>query len=171
MKKFIFSISFFLITFNSLLAQDTSVGSTTYAKRMYQIAISHNRDSLIQALKSKPTVADSMLLKQRNNSLDRKLALYADSLSNYQSGPLPNFIKEICFEHTHEYLWPSIHSPISVRWKILEKVTNRKALIRIINSEEPSLDSICLEKGIDRIPEDGASFKQLITKRLKQLKP
>ncbi len=107
-------------------------------------------------------------VKERN----QKIVIYADSINLYSGGKIPNFLINECFD-LQSYLWQGFHSPISLRWKILGKVNNKKALKRLLDSNDKRLLSICnYEKGTNPeivVPLIGKSFYELIWKRYKQL--
>ena len=108
-------------------------------------------------------------IKEKNN----KLTLFSDSLNSYSKGPLPAFLFNPCFDWDTS-LWDDAHSPTSLRWKVLSKVTNKKGLKTILSSNDNRLkehcnhlsDSIYPRLSVPRIKE---SFYQLIKERYKQL--
>ncbi|SHN46125.1 hypothetical protein [Chitinophaga sp. CF418] len=102
-----------------------------------------------------------------------QILTYADSLNSYTQGALPVFLFDECFD-TQASLWHDLHSPVSLRWKILKKVNNKAALKRILNTDDNRLDKKCSygdrkESEFD-IPMIDRSFRQLIRKRYDQLK-
>jgi hypothetical protein len=101
-----------------------------------------------------------------------RVNVFADSLNNYTGGQLPDFIFDECFDLQRD-LWENLHSPVSLRWKVLEKVTNKKSLKIILDNHEKRLHKKCsFDKESNPaiiIPMIKKSFRQLIRKRYKQL--
>jgi len=104
---------------------------------------------------------------------DDKIRTYADSLNNYRTGKLPDFLFDECIDW-HKSFWESLHSAVSVRWIILEKVYCKQALKAILDSQDKRLKKVC-DHQCDKIypylavPMIEKSFYQLVTKRYKQL--
>ncbi|GAA3968853.1 hypothetical protein [Mucilaginibacter dorajii] len=109
------------------------------------------------------------LIKQRHD----KINAYADSINSYISGKLPDFLFDECFDWQKSF-WPDLHSAVSVRWEILEKVHNQRALKAILNTRNKKLKRICDHKS-DKVypylsvPMIEKSFYQLIQRRYKQI--
>lgn len=101
-----------------------------------------------------------------------KINAFADSLNSYAEGALPNFLFDECFD-LQRSLWEGLHSPVSLRWKILEKVINKEALKRVLATNDERLKRKCkYDKGSNPeiiIPMIEKSFCQLLRKRYKQL--
>lgn len=101
-----------------------------------------------------------------------KIKDFADSINNYTGGALPNFLFDECFD-SQSNLWDGLHSPVSLRWKVLEKVSSKDALKRILATHDKRLKTKCsYNKGSNpeiTIPMIEKSFCQLIRKRYKQL--
>lgn len=97
---------------------------------------------------------------------------FADSLNYYKGGALPYFLFDECFDK-QSFLWDGLHSPASLRWKILEKVENKDALKKIISSNDKRLKRKCkYDKGSNPeilIPMIEKSFFELLQKRYDQL--
>ena len=108
-------------------------------------------------------------VKQRQERLNA----FADSINYYSSGALPRFLFNECFDFESD-LWESLHSPVSLRWKILQNVNSRKALQMILNAGDKRLKKKCsYKKGSNPeliVPMIRKSFFQLVRKRYKQLK-
>lgn len=108
-------------------------------------------------------------IKERHEAVN----IFADSLNNYAGGQLPDFLFDECFD-LQRNLWEGLHSPVSLRWKVLEKVTNKQALKMILDIHDKRLKQKCsYDKGSNPeivIPMIEKSFSQLIRKRYKQLK-
>lgn len=102
-----------------------------------------------------------------------EIAPYVDSINNYRDS-LPRFLLNPCFDWNAS-LWEDAHSPISLRWEILSKVTNMKALETIILQKDKRLKLHCSHSS-DKVypylamPMIDQSFYQLIRKRYQQLK-
>jgi hypothetical protein len=98
---------------------------------------------------------------------------FADSINHYTVGtPPPNFLLDECFE-LDNLLWTSFHPSNSVRWEILQHVTNMDALKALMQSYGGKLKKKCCYERIHAykisIPTADQSFYQLISKRYKQL--
>ena len=93
---------------------------------------------------------------------------YADSINNFQTGNLPSFVQNPCFD-LNVGLWKSFHSPMSIRWEILQKVNNKAALKRILTTKDRSLFLKCSSKSTFQIHYFDKSYKYLIKKRIKEL--
>ena len=97
---------------------------------------------------------------------------FADSINNYRAGTLPDFLFDNCFD-SQSNLWEGFHSPVSLRWKVLEKVSNKDALKQILATHDKRLKKKCnYDKGSNPeiiIPMIEKSFCQLLRKRYKQL--
>lgn len=102
-----------------------------------------------------------------------KINSFADSINRYAEKELPSFLFDECFD-LQSSLWEGLHSPVSLRWKVLEKVNNREVLRTILNTNDKRLKKKCAyNKGSQPeiiIPMIEKSFYQLIRKRYKQLK-
>lgn len=98
----------------------------------------------------------------------KKFHEYADSINNFQLGKLPSFIQNPCLDLTVG-LWKSFHSPMSIRWEILQKVNDKATLKRILATKDRSLFLKCSSKSTFQIPYFDKSYKYLIKKRIKEL--
>jgi hypothetical protein len=102
-----------------------------------------------------------------------KMNVFADNINNYKGGILPEFLFDECFD-LQSNLWDDLHSPVSLRWRVLEKATNRQALKSILDMHDKRLKQKCnYDKGSHPeiiIPMIKRSFYRLIRKRYKQLK-
>ncbi len=58
---------------------------------------------------------------------NKEISAYADSINRYTDGALPSFLFDLCLDWKAAY-WPDMHTAISVRWLILEKVSNKASL-------------------------------------------
>lgn len=102
-----------------------------------------------------------------------QLAKFADSLNNYNGGVLPNFLFDVCIDWNTSYREDS-HKAISVRWLILQHVTNKRSLKLIIEKHDKRLNKIC-NKGSNNdyprleVPMIRKTFCQLIRARYKQI--
>jgi hypothetical protein len=126
------------------------------------------------------------LFAQRNNDtvvspirIDRvkerqeKISVFSDSLNNYGGEAIPYFLFDECFD-LQKNLWEGAHSPVSLRWKVLERVDNKQALKMILDKHDKRLKQKCnYDKGSNPeiiVPMIKKSFCQLIKKRYKQIK-
>jgi len=102
----------------------------------------------------------------------KKITEFADSLNNYTVGTLPYFLFNECFDNQSN-LWEGFHSPVSLRWRVLEQVHNKEALKRILAQHDKRLKRKCrYDKGAYpefTIPMIKKSFRQLLRKRQRQL--
>jgi hypothetical protein len=100
------------------------------------------------------------------------MAKYVESINNYTSGALPGFLFEQCFDQ-RVTLWETLHSPASLRWEVLKKVTNKHALKQILDTQCKALKIVCDYKPTSYphlvIPMIEKSFYELIEERYKQL--
>ena len=107
-------------------------------------------------------------VKERHEAIN----VFADSLNNYAGGQLPDFLFDECFD-LQRNLWEGFHSPVSLRWKVLEKVNNKEALKQILATHDKRLKKKCsYDKGSNPVivvPMIKKSFCQLLRKRYKQL--
>jgi hypothetical protein len=101
------------------------------------------------------------------------LKLYSDSIANYKGGALPVFMLDVCLDWNAS-LWESLHSPVSIRWKILSEVTDKKALELLLQTHKKQLKKVCPRRGENvypflKVPMIEKSFYELIKKRCAQL--
>ena len=73
---------------------------------------------------------------------EKEMKLYIDSLNIPSSKKVPNFIFDECFD-SNKFLWKTLHSPVSLRWEVLEKVTNKEALKAILDTNDLRLKKKC----------------------------
>jgi len=109
------------------------------------------------------------LVKARHEEIN----IFADSLNNYKRGRLPRFLFDECFD-LQAGLWEGLHSPVSLRWIVLEKVNNKQALKKILESHDKRLKNKCNYNSQGTYPELvipllEKSFYQLIQERYDQL--
>lgn len=100
-------------------------------------------------------------VKQRHDQINA----YADSLNSYISGTLPNFIFNECFDWRKD-LWEDFHSPVSLRWIILSKVPNKRALKTLLLSHDKRLKRVCKYKGEKVYPYITVPMLEITTYRL-----
>ena len=97
---------------------------------------------------------------------------FAEKINNYKQGKLPSFIFNQCFD-LQTNLWEGFHSPVSLRWKVLEKVTNKKALQHILFTNDKRLKKKCRYNKVSNpeitIPMIQLSTFQLLRKRFREL--
>lgn len=103
-----------------------------------------------------------------------RIQIYADSINNYISGPLPNFLSVACFDR-YCGLWEGFHSPACIRWEILKRVNNKAALKKILKKHDNNLDLTCKYVPepnniyVFQIPMEDKSTFVLIRKRYREL--
>jgi hypothetical protein len=100
--------------------------------------------------------------------------LYVDSLNNYHKGSLPKYLFDVCFD-LQAGLWKGgLHSPMSIRWSVLEKVNNKKVLNYILSLNDKRLKRKCNYMATPypnlTIPMIDKSFYDLIKMRYEQIK-
>ncbi len=102
----------------------------------------------------------------------QKYAAYADSLNNYSGGEIPFFFNDLCIDWQRSF-WEGLHTPMSIRWYIISKVTNKEALKKLLSSDDKKLHEICsMQKDpvLSRtVPMIELSYYELIKKRYNQL--
>jgi hypothetical protein len=102
-----------------------------------------------------------------------EIKLFADSINKYSGGTIPSFLLNSCFDW-QPYYWKDMHSAVSLRWIILKKVHNRKALKKLLHTNNNKLKDLCSHRS-DKVypylsvPMINKSFYQLILKRYKEL--
>jgi hypothetical protein len=97
------------------------------------------------------------------------MTVFADSL-NYlpKDSSLPSFLYDECFDWKTAY-WPDLHHPISLRQIIVNKVTNRAVIVKILKAENPSLRKVCDVKSSLSMPNSKKSFYMLFKLRYAEL--
>lgn len=103
----------------------------------------------------------------------KRLGVYVDSINAYDHGALPSFLDDPCFDWNVS-LWESFHSPVSLRWMVLSKVSNKNALKAILANKDRRLKLVCSRQKdkvypfltVDMIEQ---STYKLIQKRYRQL--
>lgn len=99
----------------------------------------------------------------------RKIDIFADSINNYNGGNVPCFLYNECFD-LNAPLWRGLHSSVSLRWEVLQRVNNKKALKMLLKSaNKRELNKKCSlidrDNQEDRISLIDKSFGALIRKR------
>jgi hypothetical protein len=102
-----------------------------------------------------------------------QLTKFADSLNCYNGGVLPTFLFDACIDWNTLY-WEDSHKAISVRWLILQHVTNKRSLKLIIEKHDKRLNKKCNKTYNNEyphltVPMIRKSFCQLIRARYKQI--
>jgi hypothetical protein len=119
------------------------------------------------------TVVNPNIRIDKMKERQEKLKIFADSLNNYEGGAIPTFLFDKCFD-LQKNLWEGAHSPVSLRWKVLEKVYSRQVLRMILNKQKKKLKEVCnYDKDSNpeiTIPMIKKSFSKLIKKRYNQLR-
>jgi hypothetical protein len=99
---------------------------------------------------------------------ESRMKIYSDSLNVLpESSPLPAFLFDECFD-LNRLLWPGLHQPISLRQMVVNKVTNKAVVERILKDESPLLRKICDYKEFE-VPEIKKSFYDLFKLRYAEL--
>ena len=142
--------------------------------RKYLIFILLFSSQLLVAQKKNDTLVTVSVGLGIDKELEReeKITFYANTINSYDGGDLPAFLFDSCFD-TQIDLWEGLHSPVSLRWMVLEQVYNKEALGLILSSQDKRLKSKCK---YDKRANDGIvipmikkSYFELIQKRYKQL--
>jgi len=109
------------------------------------------------------------------NLLDKKeeeFSNYADSINNYSGGEIPSFFHNLCIDWQRSF-WQGLHSPMSIRWYIISKVTNKEALGKLIATNVESLHEICSMQRDEALslplPMIELSYYELLVKRYNEL--
>ena len=101
--------------------------------------------------------------------MNEKMTVYADSLNLLPANsPLPAFIYNERFD-LYKLCWPSLHEPISLRQIVVNKVTNKSVIERILKDENPLLRKICDYDEFE-LPEIEKSWYELFSLRYAELK-
>lgn len=97
------------------------------------------------------------------------MKIYSDSLNNLtDEAALPAFIFDECFDYK-PMLWPDMHHAISLRQMVVKKVTNRLAIQRILQDDNPLLHKVCDAEGEIEVPDGDKSFYELFRLRYAEL--
>src|SRR5688572_29909110 len=63
----------------------------------------------------------------------------ADSVNSLKpGGKVPYFVFNSCLDRQSQY-WPNLHNPLPVRKLIINRVTNKEAMIYILSLQDPRL--------------------------------
>jgi len=108
-----------------------------------------------------------------SNLRQKEISKYTDSINHYLGGKIPSFLLNPCFD-LQRNLWLDMHSPVSLRWEVLENVTNKRAMEKIIKTKNEKLNVICQYSSTAYpeivIPMIDKSFFELLNMRYKQIK-
>jgi hypothetical protein len=125
------------------------------------------------------SVHDTALLRTVGTTINldsvrrSEFQLYIDSLNQYKGGHFPKFVFNKCFD-LQGFFWPSFHSPVSLRWKVLSGVNSKSVLVALLKSKDKRLKEKCYYGSTPypnlHIPMLDQSFYELISKRLQQMK-
>ncbi len=141
---------------------------------LFTAKVSNAQIKISDGVIDSPVVFNWDVAEEREKQLKvKKLNLYADSLNFYKDGALPSFLVDPCLDW-NGYFWEGLHSPVSVRWMVLARVTNKTALKNILASNDKRLKLVCGHQKdkfypfltVDMIEQ---SMYKLIQKRIKQL--
>jgi hypothetical protein len=100
----------------------------------------------------------------------------ADSINIMKPGdPAPSFVFNACLDRQSQY-WPNLHTPIPVRKLIVNRVTNREAMLYILSLQDARLKEACMRTDTAtnklryyQIPYIQLSFYDLFYNRLSEL--
>ena len=130
---------------------------------------------LVNGFAQSDTVQPKFIGKEYDYRIDRDkiINLYSDSLNNLSSADdIPAFVFNECIEYDIR-LRKDYHAETSVRWEILKKVSNKKALQIVMQSQDQRLRRKCVkykdEKKLNNTFSD-KSFYDLLKKRCDALK-
>lgn len=103
-----------------------------------------------------------------------KIKLFADSLNYFTKGThLPQFLFNKCLDFNSIIPTLDFHYIVSLRWCVLEKVYNKKALKEILQLNDPRLNEKCNDASgytnVNNMTLIDYSFNELIKKRFKEL--
>lgn len=123
---------------------------------------------------------DTSYLKNFNYDLKEKREIefqsYVEDLRNYKKGdPIPSFMLDECFDNKRQF-WNNPHTGISLRWKVLVSINDKKLLEPFIHGKDKRLKKKCEFKREKttwiniKIPSINKSYMQLIKRRYRQLK-
>lgn len=119
------------------------------------------------------TIIETHFQIDRVKERQRKIDIFSDSINNYNGGNVPCFLYNECFD-LNAPLWRGFHSNVSLRWEVLQRVNNKKALKMLLKSaNEKKLNKKCSlinkDNQEDYIPLIDKSFRALIRKRYKEM--
>ena len=87
----------------------------------------------------------------------------------------PDFLNNTCLDY-QKYFWKNMHSPLSLRRMIVDRVRSKEAITLILSSKNVNLNGTCDKLRKDTIgltyysiPFIEKSFKELLENRLSQL--
>lgn len=113
------------------------------------------------------TLADSYVVTW--NLLNYHVNEWASVLNSDTLSELPDFINNYCIDE-FELLWPTTNTPVSFRKLLLDKVTNKNNLLKIINSNNENYKKLCTNAIYKKIPFSNYSWHDLCLYRLEELK-
>lgn len=105
------------------------------------------------------------------------IKICSDSLNNITvTNVVPNFLYDPCLDYQKQY-WLNIHTPISLRKMIVDKVNNTKPLEYILRLQAVELNQYCSRReekdtiGLHyyKVPFIDKTFEQLIKERYGEL--
>ena len=82
---------------------------------------------------------------------------------------MPNFLFDECFDY-QKMLWPGLHSPTSLRQMVINKVTNKSVIERILQDSNPLLHKICNQPDELPVPDGDKTFYELFKLRYAEMK-
>lgn len=104
--------------------------------------------------------------------------LCSDSLNNViNTNVIPQFLYDPCFDYQKRY-WLNLHTPLSLRKMIVEKVNNKKSLDYILKLQFNELNQLCSRReerdtiGLIyyKVPYIDKTFEQLLRERYNKIK-
>jgi hypothetical protein len=100
---------------------------------------------------------------------EKRMTVYSDSLNNLkEDSPLPAFLYNERFD-IWRLCWPNLHEPVSLRLIVINKVTNKSVIERILKDDSPLLRKVSDFSELP-LPEVEKSWYELFRLRYAELK-
>ncbi len=107
---------------------------------------------------------------ENKTKLEFHITQYVDSLHHLrQEEALPAFFNDLEFDTHHSTAWPTLHSPISVRAHIINRINKCWTLDLLLQSKNPNLKAKPKHSSYFDIPKQNLSWYDLALIRKKQL--
>lgn len=121
--------------------------------------------------------SEYFLLKDQVNKDDNKnttemyISAYIDSLDNPagKDSALPLFLFDPQFDYRHRAVWSTLHTPVSVRGQIINRVNKCEILKRILASKNNDLRKKPFIEDELPVPDMDLSTYDLVLKRVREL--
>ena len=116
-------------------------------------------------------VYQKQFLQNTNRTiLEQYLEKFVDSINQASSETeLPYFLNDSQFDFKNKGIWPSFHTPISVRSQIINRVNNCNSLRLIVNSKNMNYKNRPHEEDSLSPPSITLSYHDLVLSRLQSL--